>query len=153
MNKMILKKTEIHLCPSDEKSTRLIPFTVPEGVSRLFIMYSYSPKILKDKAKSFELIKENLIRDAGDDWTQYKDYEEFLPLKNLVTLSLRSPDGFRGSAHRQADNQYHEIGENFVSPGFIKGKITAGQWNLCLDVHALVTDSCTCNIIIEGEVS
>ena len=153
MNKLILKETVTYLRPDDEKSTRYIPFTVPEGVKKIFITYSYSPKILEDKEKSLLLIKENLIRDAGDEWTEYTDYDEFMPLKNLVTLSLMSPEGFCGAAHRQADSQYHEIGEGFASPGFLKGKITAGQWTLCLNVHALVTDDCTCSIKIEGEVS
>lgn len=153
MNKIILKKTETHLRPEDEKSTVIIPFDVPEGVSKLMITYAYAPKILEDKEKSTELIKENLIRDAGEDWTEYTDYEEFMPLKNLVTLYLRSPEGFRGAAHRQADSQHHEICEDFASVGFIRGKITVGEWQLCLNVHALVTDFCVCNIEIEGEVS
>ncbi len=153
MNKINLKKSEVFLGRDDEKSTRFIPFNVPEGVSKLCITYAYSPKILEDKEKSCELIKENLIRDAGEEWTEYTDYEEFMPLKNLVTLYLRSPEGFRGAAHRQADSQYHEICKDFASPGFLKGEITAGEWQLCLNVHAIVTDFCVCHIEIEGEVS
>ena len=152
MNKIILKETQTILRPDDSKSTRYIPFIVPEGVSKLCIKYSYAPKILEDEEKSIELIKENLIRDAGDEWTEYKDYEEFMPLKNLVTLALISPEGYRGAAHRQADSQYHEISEDVASVGFLRGKITAGEWKLCLNVHALVTDNCTCDIKIEGEV-
>lgn len=153
MSKIVLKETVTYLRPDDEKSTRYIPFSVPEGVSKLCITYAYSPKILEDKKKSLELIKENLIRDAGEDWTEYTDYEEFMPLKNLVTLYLRSPEGFRGAAHRQADSQYHEISRDFASPGFLKGEITSGEWQLCLNVHALVTDFCACHIEIEGEVA
>ena len=154
MSKIILKETETYLCPGDAKSFRTVPFNVPENVKKLYITYSYSPKILEDKEKSYELIKENLVRDAGEDWTEYTDYEEFMPLKNLVTLALSSSDGsYRGAAHRQADNQYHEIGESFASPGFVKSKIIEGQWSLRLHVHALVTDMCTCKIKIEGEVA
>jgi len=154
MNKIILKETKMSLRPDDEKSNAYTPLDVPEGISKLCITYSYSPKILEDKEKSFELIKENLIRDVGEEWMEYTDYDEFLPLKNLVTLSLLSPDGsYRGAAHRQANEQYHEIGEDFASPGFFKGKVTAGRWWLCLNVHALVTDLCICDIKVEGEVS
>ena len=154
MSKIILKETQTHLCPDDSKSTRFIPFDVPEGVNKLCITYSYSPKILEDKEKNYELIKENLIRDAGEEWTEYSDFEKFMPLKNLVTLALCSSDGsYRGAAHRQADNQYHEICEDFASVGFLKSEIIAGQWKLLLHVHALVTDICTCNIKIEGEVA
>ena len=152
MNKIILKETVTNLTPDDEKSTRYIPFTVPEGVKKLIITYSYAPKILDDEKKSLELIKENLIRDAGEDWTEFTDYSEFMPLKNLVTLSLFSPEGFRGAAHRQADSQYHEISESSADYGFIRGSITEGEWKLCLNVHALVTEYCRCNIKIEGEV-
>ncbi len=151
MAKIILKETETYLRPDDSKSNRYIPFSVPEGMGKLCITYSYSPKTLEDKEKSYELIRENILRDAPEDFDLYTDYEEFLPLKNLVTLSLNSPEGFRGAAHRHDENQYHEIGEHFASPGFLKGEITAGQWSLCLNVHALVTDCCTCVIKIEGE--
>lgn len=153
MSKIILKETQTCLRPEDEKSTRYIPFVVPEGAVKLFITYSYAPKILEDKEKSYELIKENILRDAGDDFCKYTDYEEFMPLKNLITLALDSPEGYRGAAHRQADSQYHEIGEDFASVGFLKSKIIAGQWSLILHVHALVTDICTCNIKIEAEVT
>lgn len=148
---MILKKTEIRLEKSDGKTTKHIPFSVAEGVKKLIITYSYSPKILEDKEKSYELIKENIIRDGGENVEGYKDYEQFLPLKNLVTLSLFSPEGFRGAAHRQAESQLHEISEEAASYGFLKGKITKGQWELCLNVHAIVTESCDCIIKIEGE--
>ncbi len=151
MDKIILKETETYLRPDDERSNRYIPFTVPEGIKKLFITYSYSPKILEDKEKSYELIRENILRDAPEDVNRYPDYEEFLPLKNLVTLSLDSPDGFRGAAHRHDENQYHEINKDFASPGFLKGEIISGQWTLSLNIHAVVTDICTCRIKIEGE--
>lgn len=153
MNKIILKEAQIKLTPEDEKTTHFISFSVPVGVGKLCITYAYFPKILEDKKKSIELIKENIIRDAGENFSDYTDYEEFMPLKNLVTLYLRSPEGFRGAAHRQADSQYHEISEEFASPGFIKGKIIQGEWQLCLNVHALVTDFCICNVEVEGEVT
>lgn len=151
MTKTVLKEAQTHLRPDDEKSNRYIPFTVPKGTKKLFITYSYSPKILEDEKKSLELIKENILRDAPEDFEAYTDYSEFMPLKNLVTLSLNSPSGFRGAAHRQDEKQFHEIGEHFASPGFIKGKIDEGQWSLALNIHALVTDICICSIKIEGE--
>lgn len=151
MAKIVLAEAEICLSPEDSKSNRYIPFTVPEGTKKLFITYSYSPKILGDKQKSYELIRENILRDAPEDTDRYPDYEEFMPLKNLVTLSLDSPAEFRGAAHRHDEKQYHEIGENFASPGFLKGKTAAGEWRLSLNIHAVVTDICTCRIKIEGE--
>lgn len=151
MDKIIFEQMQIQLCPDDSKSNRYIPFTVPEGIKKLFITYSYSPKTLEDKEKSCDLIRENILRDAPEDIDRYTDYNEFMPLKNLVTVSLDSPTEFRGAAHRHDEHQYHEIGESFASPGFLKGKICAGQWRLSLNIHAVVTDICTCRIKIEGK--
>ena len=151
MAKTVLQKTEICFGPDATRDNRYIYFNVPEGTEKLFITYSYSPKNLEDKEKSIELIKENILRDAPEDADIYTDYSIFMPLKNLVTVSLDSPEGFRGAAHRHDEEQYHEIGEHFASPGFLKGKICEGQWRLSLNVHAVVTDVCTCRIKIEGE--
>lgn len=147
----LIKETETFLTYDDEKSSLRIPFTIKNGCKKLFITYSYSPKILEDEEMSRKLIKENLIRDAGDDAGEYTDYSEFMPLKNLITLSLESPLEIVGAAHRQANEQYHEIGEDFASPGFVKCQITEGQWCLVLNVHAIVTDSVRCKIKIEAE--
>lgn len=152
MNKILLKETKFSLHPDDEKSAVFVSFMVPEGVKKLLITYSYSPKILEDEERSYELIKENLLRDAGEDASEYTDYSEFMPLKNLVTLYLRSPEGFRGAAHRQAGNQYHEISCGFASPGFLKGEIISGKWTMCFNAHAVVTPLCIVDFKVEGEV-
>lgn len=151
MAEIILKQTQAVLRPEDSKSNLYFPFTVPEGTKKLLITYSYSPKLLEDKEKSYELVRENILRDAPEDTDRYTDYDEFLPLKNLVTLSLDSPTAFRGAAHRHDERQHHEIGRDFASPGFLKGSINAGQWRLSLNIHAVVTEVCTCKIKIEGE--
>lgn len=145
----LIKKT-IRVTPLDEKTNIKVPFTVPEGLTRLSIDYSYSPKELTDREKCEALIKENLIRDCGEQWTEYTDYGEFMPLKNLITLSLDSPEGYVGAAHRQAATQHHEIDEDFASVGFNKVKISAGEWVLTLNLHAVVTDECVCEIEVKG---
>ena len=76
--------------------------------------------------------------------------EKFMPLLNLVTLSLDDSRSYRGAAHRQAAFQEHIISEKSASPGFIKGKIEKGQWQIVLNVHALVTEKCVCEIKIEA---
>ena len=152
LNKMkLIKQKVVHLTPDDEKGNYRIPFTVDEKYKKLFITYSYYPKILEDEEKSRELIKENLIRDAGEDADKYTDYSEFMPLKNLITPTLESPEGIVGAAHRHGNEQYHEIGKEFASVGFEKCEIIEGQWCLVLNIHAVVTDSVRCEIRIEAE--
>lgn len=147
----IVKEAVICLTPDDEKTHRCIPFVLKGKTQRTVITYFYSPKELTDKEKSYELIKENLLRDAGEDASEYEDYSEFMPLNNLITLSLDSPEGYRGAAHRHANEQQHIIGKDFASVGFIKGELPEGEWTLVLNAHAVVTDSVECKIRIEAE--
>ena len=147
--KVLLKKS-ITVTPENEKTNIFLPFSVDEGNERLEIDYRYSPKILEDEEKSRILIKENLIRDGWNEIAEKGDYKAFMPLKNLITLSLDSPGGYVGAAHRQADVQHHEISENFASVGFDRVKITAGEWILALNLHAVVTDECRCEIEVRG---
>ena len=147
--KVLLKKT-VTVTPENEKTNIHLPFDVDGDFERLEIDYSYSPKILEDEEKSRVLIKENLIRDGWDEIAEKGDYKAFMPLKNLITLSLDSPGGYVGAAHRQADVQHHEISEAFASVGFDRVKITAGKWTLALNLHAVVTDECNCEIEVRG---
>ena len=141
---------KIVLTKENEKTNVPLTFEVEEDFSELQITYSYSPKILEDREKSKELIEENIRTDAGENFSDYPSWEEFMPLKNLITLSLDSPKGYMGAAHRQADNQHHIISEEFSSVGFERTEITKGQWTLTLNVHALVTDKAECLVKIEG---
>lgn len=145
-----LEEKEIILTPENEKTNIKLPFTVEEDSDRLIITYSYSPKELSDGARAKALIEENLLRDTHGDRELYPDYKEYLPLKNLVTLSLDSPEKYMGAAHRQDREQRHIISEDFSSVGFLKGKIVKGQWTLYLNVHAVVTENCLCKIKIEA---
>jgi len=147
----LLVERELTIRDSDTKTSIAIPFTVPENIKKLFITYSYSPKILEDEEKAKRLIKENILRDAPEDADAYTDYGRFMPLKNLITLSLNSPEAYVGAAHRQDSEQCHEIGENFASSGFVKCRITKGEWSLSLDVHAVVTGKALCKVKIEAE--
>ena len=148
MEALIDKK--IILTPADEKTNILVPFTVTKDYEKLVIDYTYSPKELGDCPKAMELIEENLRKDTGEDRPLYPDYKEFLPLKNLVTLSLDGPEGYIGAAHRQDDVQHHIISHDFSSRGFQKSEIRKGEWLVYLNVHALVTDECECILKIQG---
>ena len=144
--KILLKKS-ITVTPENEKTNIFLPFTVEDSLKKLEIDYSYSPKELLDEEKNICLVKKNLQRDGFEDTG---DYSEFIPLKNLITLSLDSPEGYVGAAHRQAATQYHEISEDFASVGFDRVKIIKGEWVLALNLHAVVTDECNCEIEVRG---
>ncbi len=145
-----LLETRVHLTPAMEKTNISLPFCVPENAKQLRITYSYAPKELSGAAGA-KLSEDCLLRDAGAFRGEYPAADRFLPLKNLVTLSLDDPRGYRGAAHRQAPRQVHKLSASEASPGFYKGAISAGEWKLTLNVHALVTEFCDCAIKIEAE--
>lgn len=143
-------ETELRVLPENEKTNLVLPFTVPFDASKIQIFYTYAPKML-DGTPALEKAEACLCRDAGEYRGEYPAAACYLPLNNLITLSLDAPDGYRGCAHRQAPQQTHILTQNSCSPGFLPGKIQKGEWKLWLHVHALVTAYCDCRIKIEVE--
>ena len=145
--KCIFEK-DIHIFRKQEKTNIVLPFTLPFDGEELKITFCYSPKILENEAEAQNQIKYCLIRDGYEE--EICKWEEYLPLKNLITLSLDDPEGYRGCAHRHSPYQEHNISEKSASPGFLKGRIIKGEWKAVLNVHALVTQSCDVHIKVEA---
>ncbi len=147
---MILLEKELEVFPENEKTNISFPFEVPRGVNALKLTFSYSPKVLYDNERARALIENNIKKDAGGYADEYPSWQEFLPLKNLITLSVDDTEGYRGCAHRQAEYMEHIISEDFASPGFNKGKIQVGQWKAVLNIHGVVTEKIDCKLIAEA---
>ncbi len=145
---MVICEKKLTLYPKDEKKNISLPFVVPFDSDEMKITFSYSPKVLVDTERAKKLITDCLIRDGEGE--KANEWEKYLPIVNLVTLSLDSPEGFVGAAHRHDPKQEHIISKDSASFGFFPGEIKAGQWVLTLNVHALVTESCECEIKIEA---
>lgn len=60
-------------------------------------------------------------------------------LKNLVTLSVTSPGGFRGAGHRHGHMQEVLISADTATPGYLPGVVEAGEWTVGLHVHLALT--------------
>ena len=147
---MILLKKELQVFPKDEKTNISFPFDVTEDVKSLKITFSYDPKVLEDDDRAKMLIENNIKKDAGEYADQYPSWEEFAPLKNLITVSVDDPDTYRGCAHRQDKDQIHIIREDFSSRGFHKGAIQKGQWKVVLNLHGIVTEKIDCKLMVEA---
>lgn len=139
---LIYEKSGV-ITPEQDKTNIFLPFDVPEGTEKLILDYTYSPKILENKERAMELIKTKLKQYGGKEAA-----EDYLPVKNLITLSLDDNGEYRGAAHRQAECQHHEISADYASPGFLKGKIHCGVWQLVLNVHC-----CACDVHYSIKIS
>lgn len=143
-------ETELRVLRAQGKTNIVLPFTLDGAAKELKITYAYAPKTAEDEAAK-QLAENCLLRDAGEFRKEYPPAEAFLPLKNLITLSLDDPNGYRGAAHRQADRQVHIFTETESPFGFSAGALPAGNWRLVLNVHAVVTEYCDCRIKVEAE--
>ena len=136
---MIIFETAGKVLPEQDKTNIPLEFTVPEGIEKLIIDYGYSPKTLEDGEKAEKLLAKSIEKYLGGEYRA--EPQDFMPVKNLITLSLDDNGEYRGAAHRQADKQHHEISKDFASPGFVKGEIHSGKWQVVLNVHC-----CACEI-------
>lgn len=141
---ILFEKTGV-VTSKQDKTNLFFDFAVPENMNRIILDYSYSPKTVESEETALDLIKDKMEQyGAGG------KAEDYMPVKNLITLSLNDEKGYRGAAHRQAAVQHHEISRNFADAGFIKGEINSGVWQLALNVHC-----CACDvqykIVIAGE--
>lgn len=147
MTKTVLDR-ELHLTPEAEKTQIRLPFAVETDARAMSIDLLYTPKTLDDREKALRLAAQTVDRDAPDGREQADGLSRFLPLKNLITISLDDANGYRGAAHRQPSEQHLTLSATTAAPGLYPGKIGAGDWTLTLSVHALVTDGCTCTVTV-----
>lgn len=71
----------------DNKTNIVLPFEIKDDFKSLKINFEYSPKTLEDKAKEIK-IAEDCLEKYGE--VQEGNIENYLPIKNLVTVSLDS---------------------------------------------------------------
>jgi hypothetical protein len=56
-------------------------------------------------------------------------------VRNLLTLSLYDPHGFRGAGHRHLPRQEVLLSPGWATPGFVAGPLPGGEWTVELDAH------------------
>lgn len=145
---MLIFSTKGKITTDNDKTNLIHRFDVPENITSLKIKYSYSPKTVENREKAVSLVRSCFEKY---DETIVGKPADYLPIKNLITLSVDENGKYRGAAHRQANEQTHIISKSFASPGFTKGKIGSGEWDIMLNVHFIGCDV-DYTITVEGEV-
>jgi hypothetical protein len=114
-------------------------FDLPHDGKELCVRFGFSPSKLEDNNRAIELIRQGMaVYQPG---TKYEDsqLEEYLPLKNMLTLSIDSPQGFVGTAHRFCAKQIHKITAQKSSRGFLPQPIEKGRWSVTVSAFHFVT--------------
>lgn len=149
---MILLDIKQTVGPEQSKKNIEHSFFLPAVAEALEINFSYEPKELTDKGKARAYIQEGMEKYAPKPYGEgYGSWEAYLPLVNLLTLSLDSPEGYVGCAHRHTPAQQHRISEQGSAPGFLSCRISAGEWKAVVNVHAVVTDFCTYRLVVSAQ--
>jgi hypothetical protein len=119
-------------------------FHLSEPGGKLWIGFTYRPKNLEDREQAKTMIFESIGKYTEPNQRErvQTKWESFLPLKNLITVSVDDPDRHRGAGHRHDPEQLLFLSEHDASPGLVSGRIPAGMWGVTLSLHAIVTDSC-----------
>jgi hypothetical protein len=108
----------------EQQSYTKIPFTVGENIEQIEISYNYQRHMFKNHALGVS--KEEV---------------------NIIDLGLFSPDGkLRGWSGSERTTVY--ISSSDASPGYKRGAIPPGRWNLALGIYK-VTDQAKVSITIK----
>jgi hypothetical protein len=139
--------------PVSTRSHITYSFDLRQPVRELKIRFSYHPKRLDNLERSKEIILESIGKysvSENQELDQAK-WESFIPLTNLITLSVDDPNGHRGAGHRHDPDQLLYLSENGASPGFVSGPMIEGMWRVTLSLHGIVTDLCSYELQIWKE--
>lgn len=130
--------------PGDSKKHVRIPVHVTQVCDQLHLRFEYAPKALEDRGQARELLTRSFEAYLLPEQIKQAETqaEHYLPLKNLITLSVDDPAGYRGACHRQDPVQELFISEASASPGLMKGPVLPGAWQITLSLHSIVTESC-----------
>ncbi|NGZ76886.1 hypothetical protein [Saccharibacillus alkalitolerans] len=130
--------------PEESRTHIRVPLELHEGCGRLNVRFEYAPKNLEDRERALELLKESydlyILPEQREQAVARAD--RHLPLKNLITLSFDGPDGYRGACHRHDEVQELFLASGEASPGLMPGRLEAGEWNVTLSLHCIVTATC-----------
>lgn len=141
--------------PEDSKTHIRIPFQIDQDCKLLQLRFEYAPKVLEDRDRSLMLLMQSfdsyLLPEQREPALTQAD--SYLPLKNLITLSLDDPIGYRGACHRHDPTLELELAVDHASPGLMPGRLLAGDWQVTLSIHCIVTDSCEYRLQIWSERS
>jgi len=59
-------------------------------------------------------------------------------IKNLLTLTMFDPHGFRGARHRSGTTQHVTLSATEATPGYFAGPLPAGTWTVEVDTHMIM---------------
>lgn len=128
---MLIFSSKGTITPLQDKTNIALDFAVPKGTQWLKISFEYNPKTVEDKKTANALIFAGMKKYDVD----LRNIEDFMPVKNLITLSFDENGKYRGACHRQPNKQTIIIAEKDSTFGILNRPVENGEWQIVLNVH------------------
>jgi len=125
----------------DTRTIRVLPVEVPAGTRQIIVDLVYAPRTVDDRTMGLALIERVRTREGMMESAEQM-LDRFAPLRNLLNITAFDPGGtFRGRWDRNRPGQSSSaiIAEQGSSPGMVDGAIPDGIWQMCLEVHEILT--------------
>lgn len=127
-----LEKT-IVITPKDNQTNIRLPFTLKRDFEQLEITFQYGPAFATEE-EALPFIMAVLPRYVNEEVTP-EIARGYLPVENLVTVSLAYEGQYIGARHTKDRDQTIVLSSGAASLGFDPFPICAGEWELQLNVH------------------
>ncbi|QQO09138.1 hypothetical protein [Breznakiella homolactica] len=135
----------------DSKTNVSVEIPLDRDYGCLEFLCSYTPKVLENEAEAKDLIEAGLERFIPPEYRErYGGWRDYLPVVNLITLSLDHDEIYVGCAHRHNPEQRHIVSADFSSPGFFRHSASAGVWRAVINVHAVVSDETVYHLTVNA---
>ena len=149
---LVLFRNEYCWTSEDAQHDVIFSFSCPTEIQEVRISFSFSPAFETEKSICLPRIEDALGRyyDSYSRALQPMESLGFLPIKNLITLSVGKDGKYLGNAHRWEPEQEHVFTAVSASRGFVPPEKLSGEWSGMLHLHEIISLQCRGTLYIEG---
>jgi len=136
--KNLLSKTG-RVSMEDQYTHLRFQFEVPENAQALLLKLSYDPayRIVDRNAMVQTYLEENETREDVAEWIR-RVYKGEARCNNGLVLSLDSPEGHVGSAHRYHEGDVLRVSAEDSTPGYHNTAIMPGVWTAVISIYSMI---------------
>lgn len=128
-------------------------FDVEEVYNRIVIDLSLSPYRTAGHSPEMREEMKQAIREQifiTDPAAVQEMIEQTAPLRNMCSIAVRTPDGWRGEDHKFVESRTITLSESGTTPCFKNGRNSVGKYEIVLHVYAVFTDVCNYTLTVRG---
>lgn len=140
---------QITLTNKDTKTNVAFPFVLDREYAELIIHFEYDPAFSSDETARKQ------VQEAIDQYVLEEESPEafnvntYLPVENLITVSLSKNGQYLGGHHNKAKSQTIRINKEKAGLGFWPAKIDTADWEVQLNCHCIASKELDVSLTVE----